>query len=366
MKLKLPDFEAILTSIREHPVVAAGIQWTKEKSLPGFFGVPIYDVVVFVVNEAQRDDLFTRANSIAFSFFLSLFPSILTIFTLVPFFLDALEIWVPEVSDFNITLYEEIQQIMPGQAGDYLFGFVTEITEKPQVGLLSFGFLLAIYFSSNGMLAMMQSFEKLYTQTFRRRSVFRKRIVAIMLTGVLGLLLVASAVFVILGDVLISSLTDFVNLSQFSAVLISATRWVIILALYYFTIGTLFRYGAATYRRFGYFSPGVTLAAVLSLISSIAFSFYIDGFNKYDTYNKFYGSIATIIIVMLWLQLNSLILLIGFELNASIAVNRDIKDSIDDEDEILDEAVASSEERRAAHDFTLADRVQGIVPLEEE
>ncbi|MEL6274746.1 MAG: YhjD/YihY/BrkB family envelope integrity protein, partial [Bacteroidota bacterium] len=93
-----------------------------------------------------------------------------------------------------------------------------------------------------------------------------------------------------------------------------------------------YRFGAATYQRFSYFSPGVTLAAILSLLTSVAFSFYVDGFNRYDTYARFYGSIATIIIVMLWLQLNSLILLVGFELNASIAVNRDLKAIIQEEE----------------------------------
>jgi membrane protein len=96
------------------------------------------------------------------------------------------------------------------------------------------------------------------------------------------------------------------------------------LALYYITIGTLYRYGASTIKKFSYFSPGVTLATVLSLATSVAFSFYIDGFDRYDTYIKFYGSIATIIIVMLWLQFNAFILIIGFELNAAIAVRRDL------------------------------------------
>ena len=86
----------------------------------------------------------------------------------------------------------------------------------------------------------------------------------------------------------------------------------------------VYRFGAATIVRFSYFSPGVTLAAILSLLTSVAFSFYIDGFNRYDTYTKFYGSIATVIIVMLWLQLNCLILIIGFELNAAIAVSRNL------------------------------------------
>ena len=134
------------------------VAWSKERSLPGFFKVPIYDVVVFVFNEIRRFDLIIRANGIAYSFFLSLFPSILTLFTFAPFLLDLFTKWIPELAHFNEVVEEEIQRVMPGQAGDMLFDFIHDITHQPRVGLLSFGFVLAIYFASNGMLAMMSSF----------------------------------------------------------------------------------------------------------------------------------------------------------------------------------------------------------------
>ncbi|MEO0873649.1 MAG: YihY/virulence factor BrkB family protein [Bacteroidota bacterium] len=293
--------------------------------MPGFFRVPIYDVVVFVINEIQRFDLFTRANSIAYSFFLSLFPSILTLFTLVPFLFSFLLHLIPELGNFNAILEQEISKVMPGQAGGLVFDFVHDVTSKPRVGLLSFGFVLAIYFSSNGMLAMMRSFEKSYSDTFRRRTGFKKRMVAIGLTFLVSLLVISSVVFIILGSMFIGWITELVNLTTFGAFAVGLLRWVAILMLFYFGIAVLYRYGSATHRRFSLFSAGTTLATVLCMLSSIAFSFYIDEFNRYDTYHKFYGSIGTFIIIMLWIQINSLILLIGFELNAAIAVNRDLK-----------------------------------------
>lgn len=324
LKLKRPNPTSWARYFREHPLWLGLLKYSKENSFIGFHGVPIYDVVVFVVNEVQRDDLFTRANSVAFSFFLSLFPSLLTIFTLLPFALDVLVVWFPSLATFNDVLYEEIKRVMPGQAGDILYGFVQEITTSPKLGLLSFGFLLALYFSSNGMLAMMQAFEKSYVKTFKRRNFLRKRLIAAGLTLLVGLFIVASTTLVILGDSILGWLTEMTNLTGATTVMIDVLRWLIMLILYYAVIGTIYRYGAATIKRFSYFSPGVTLATVLSLATSVAFSFYVDGFNRYDTYTKFYGSIATIIIVMLWLQLNALILIIGFELNAAIAVRRDL------------------------------------------
>lgn len=331
MKIKRPDISAWLEYIRTHPLWVGNLRYLQENSLPGFHGVAIYDVIVFVINEVKRDDLFTRANSVAFNLFLSIFPSLLTLFTLTPFVLGLLIHWFPALADFNKVLYSEIKQIMPGQAGDTLFGFIQEITNSPRLGLLSFGFLLAIYFSSNGMMALMQAFEKSYVKTFRQRNFLKKRLIAAGLTLLVGLFLVASTVFVILGDAILSWMTDLIKWSNGTAILVSLLRWFIMLSLYYVVIGTIYRYGAATIKRFSYFSPGVTLATVLSLATSVAFSFYVDGFNRYDTYTKFYGSIATIIIVMLWLQLNAFILIVGFELNAAIAVRRDLRQTEEEE-----------------------------------
>lgn len=324
MKFKLPDIAAYGEYLRNHPVWVGFVTYTQENSFLGFQGVPIYDVAVFVYNEAMRDDLFTRANSVAFSFFLSLFPSLLTLFTLLPFVFDVAVRWYPELENFNATLDDEISRVMPGQAGEFVLAFVQEITNSPRIGLLSFGFLLALYFSSNGMIALMQAFEKSYVKTFKRRNLVRKRLIATGLTLLVGLFIVASVVFVILGDSIIYWFSNWADLAGVTSFFIGLLRWVVMLILYYVTIGTIYRYGAATIRKFSYFSPGVTLAAILSLATSVAFSFYIDGFDRYDTYIKFYGSIATIIIFMLWLQFNALILIIGFELNAAIAVRRDL------------------------------------------
>lgn len=287
--------------------------------------MPIYDVVVFVINEIRRFDLFTRANSIAYSFFLSLFPSLLTLFTLTPFLLGYLSRIIPELSNFNSILQEELARIMPGQAGGIVFEFVTDVTTTPRVGLLSFGFVLAVYFSSNGMLAMMQSFEKTYPNTFKRRGEFKKRGIAILLTALIGTLVIASVIFIVVGGQLITWLTNFVHLTQLGTLSLNLIRWLAIIMVFYFGIAVLYRYGSATHKRFPVFSAGTTLATVLSILSSLAFSIYIDEFNKYDSYYKFYGSIGTIIIIMLWIQINSLVLLIGFELNAAIAINRDLK-----------------------------------------
>lgn len=335
--------EAIRDWIVTNPLLVALLDWAKTHSLPGFFKVPIYDVVVFVLREAQRFSLSIRANSIAFSFFISLFPAILALFTLVPYFSNIIYSFLPGDEDYVTILVEEIDRIIPGVdvnitnqeelegsiEGNIFTQTLRDIVEKPRYGLLSLGFLLAIYFASNGMIAMMQGFEKSYDRTFKKRSNFRKRGIAIGLTFLLGFLLIASVVLIILGNSIINWLDAYINFDSFVHTSLSLLRWTVFILLFYTGISMIYRYGAPTKRRFSFFSPGTTLAASLSILSSVLFSFYVENFSQY---NRLYGSIGTVIILLLWLQINAFTLLIGFELNASIAVNRDLKDIKDEED----------------------------------
>ena len=294
-------------------------------SFPGFFKVPIYEVIVFIQNELKRNDLFTRSYAIAYNFFLSIFPSLIAFFTLIPIFKWAFIQYLPEGENFDAYLRTEIQRILPGVTGERLFSFVDDITNNPRFGLLSVGFIFAIYFASNGMISLMRGFDKSYNKSFKSRNAFEKRFIAIGLTFLIGVLLIAAVVLIILGEFLLGVLNDFIPLDQFTNISIQLLRWLAILLVFYMGIALIYRYGAAAKRKFAIFSPGATLATILCIISSLAFSFYV---NEFNTYNELYGSLGAIIALMLWIQINSLILLIGFELNASIAVNRDLKKQI--------------------------------------
>lgn len=328
--MNIPTLEDIERYINEHPMVIGLISWAKRRSFPGFFKVPLWDVLVFLYNEIQRDDLFVRANAVAFSLFLSLFPSLIALFTLFPLFYNLILQYVPGMEDFDLYLESEIRSIVPGDSGDAIVLFIEDITTNPRFTLLSFGFIFAIYFASNGMLALLRGFEKTYASTFRRRSIIRKQGVAVGLLFLVAILLLFSVIFLILGNLIIEWFVDWSELDSIGIALIYLTRWIVILSVVYIGISAIYRFGAATILRFKWFSPGATLATIISILTSVAFSFYVEQFN---TYNKLYGSIGTIIALMLWIQLNVLVLLIGFELNASIAVNRDLKKEIRDTEE---------------------------------
>lgn len=294
------------------PFVQRLIGWSKRHSLPGFKGVPLYDVFMFVYGELQRQTLVIRANAVAFSFFLSLFPALIALFSLAA--------QIPLYERFETELMLYIDSVVPTEAGRQLKEIIKDIT-RSNTQALSLGVVLALYFASNGMMTMMHSFEKSHLKSYKKRSPWRKRLIAIGLTLQMGLLLVASVGLIILGNLLIDWAADFFNLSQQTGLLLKSFRWLVILLLFYLGIAIIYRYGPSLRRKLQLVTPGTTLATLLSILSSLLFSLYID---KFDTYNRLYGSIGAIIVLMLWIQINAFILLIGYELNASIAVNRDL------------------------------------------
>jgi membrane protein len=292
--------------------------WAKTVSFPGFFKVPLWDVMSFSLKEFQRFDLMIRANAVSFSFFLALFPSLISLFTLTPFLKNFLLGFLPADYSFDVYLQLEIQKIMPGIAGDRLFAFIEDITTQPRIGLFSFGFLSAIFFASNGILALIRGFEKDEMPSFLQWNMLKKRIVAMLLTFLIGGLVIISVVLVIMGSWLTDLWVTYTGSDKSLTFVLNISRWLVIIGLFYTCISLIYRFGAATRKRFRFFTPGSALATILCLGSSLVFSYYV---NQFNTYNELYGSIGTIIVLMLWIQLNTLSILIGFELNASILIH---------------------------------------------
>ena len=307
------------TYLTNLPIVGRLTNWAKAKPFPRSQGVPVYDVLVFLYNEVFRNPmLMTQANAIAFSFFMSFFPAFIILFSLIPF--------LPiNKNDILNQIQFGINEIMPNQTGDDIFKTIKAFLKTKRTDFLSIGFVLAIYFSSNGLMALMKSFEKNHV-VFKKRNVWEKRVRAIGMTFMLGILLFISTVLVILGNTLFDWLFKLAKLSSFTAVFLHILRWIIVVGALYFGIAIIYRFGVAMRRKLNFFSPGASVATILSLISSIFFSFYVDNFGNY---NKIYGSFVAGIVMLLWLQLNAIILIFGFELNAAIAVHRDLLSKTD-------------------------------------
>lgn len=287
------------------------IEWTKGCVLPGFSPLPLYTVATFFFREIKRDSLLNKASSLAYTFMLAIFPAIIFLFTLIPY--------IPKKIGFQEQLMSLLALVLPNNAYLAFETTLNEIVNIQNGSLLSIGFLLSIFFSTNGVHKLMVAFNK-SSLTAETRTWLKQRIVAIILTFILALSVIICIAAMAMGEYLLFYLQKQLHYKggiTFFAV--QFTRWTLLGFLYFITVSILYRYGPAHSKKWKLFSAGSWLATILAFLTIWGFSFYI---NHFGSYNKVYGSIGTLIVVMIWLYLNSLILLIGFELNASVDVSK--------------------------------------------
>lgn len=287
-------------------VVKWVIRGSQHWKLPGFDGVTLYDVVLFFEKQVEKVGLSERAAAISYNFIMAIPPTCLFFFTLIP----QLPFVNNETLQFQIRTL--IRDIIPApEYNAQIISFVDSFFESSRVGLLSFGFLLLIFFASNGMMGIMRSFNKEYIG-FQKRTDFQLRITAIKLTFILlGLLFLTLILLGMQGFVL-----RWLGIEQnWLIALINFSRWVFILALVFYAIAFIYKFAPAIPKKWKLNSPGSILATTLCVLATFTFSLFVNNFGKY---NALYGSIGTIIVLMTIIYINSLVLLIGYELNISI------------------------------------------------
>ena len=274
--------------------------------LPFFDGLPLYDVAIFFWKGIVDGAISTRASAIAFNFILAIFPAIIFVFTLIPY--------IP-VAHFQQQLLNLLQSILPHNAFLAIEGTIENIVTQPRGGLLSFGFLAAFFFSTNGIVSVIVAFNGTI-HAIETRSWINQRLVALILAVILTFLTTFSVALITLSQTLTKFLVKNGYLqSNLTYYLLLGGKWLIICALFFFSYAFLFYLAPARRTKFRFISAGGTLATILTIITTIGFSYYINNFGQYNT---LYGSIGTLVVVMLSFYFNSLILLIGFELNVSI------------------------------------------------
>jgi len=274
--------------------------------LPFFDGMPLYDVAIFFWKGIVDGAISTRASAIAFNFILAIFPAIIFVFTLIPY--------IP-IAHFQQQLLNLLQSILPHNAFLAIEGTIENIITQPRGGLLSFGFFAAFFFSTNGIVSVITAFNGTI-HAIETRSWINQRLVALVLAIILTFLITLSVALITLSQTLTKFLvkSGFLQ-SNLTYYLLLGGKWFIICALFFFTSAFLFYLAPARRTKFRFISAGGTLATLLMIITTIGFSYYINNFGKYNT---LYGSIGTLVVVMLSFYFNALILLIGFELNVSI------------------------------------------------
>lgn len=279
--------------------------YIRKISLPGFNGVPIYDVFTFFFKGITKGSLNTRASSIAFNFLLALGPAIIFFLSLIPYL---------PIKDFRSEMMEILNEIIPKNSYIALEGLLDELFMK-RGGMQIFGFLVALFFSQKGINSMIEAFNASY-HTIETRPWLQRRLISVLLVIILLLLVTIAFSLLFFSKAGIKKLVEMQIIEvDFTYYLILAGRWIIITCLTFVSISFLYYMAPVRKINWKFFSAGSTLATLLTIAASLGFSYFV---NNFAQFNKFFGSIGALVALMLWMNFNSLTLLIGFELNASI------------------------------------------------
>ena len=261
--------------------------------------ISLYQIIELYFLGIIKGTLATRASSIAFSFFMAMFPFLIFVLNLIPFF---------PVANIEDTFSSFFLSVAPTEAQDFLNGVLYDIQSKPRGGLLSSTFLLSIFFMGNGVNAIFGGFSESIHVSLSRHFI-KQYVYAVGVGVLLGLIFLISIAGYLFFELWVAKIFDFG---------FELNPWIRLLFFFgmaYLVSSILFYFG--THRGFSsFFSAGALATTFLFALTSFGFGVYLDNFAQY---NQLYGSIGAILILMLYIWLNAIVLLLGFELNASIA-----------------------------------------------
>lgn len=288
--------------------------WMKKITFKRFGNLSLYKFTKIFLHNIHEDEIFDRANSVAYNFILAIFPTIIFLFTLIPY----VTVYFPEITNESIIAF--IGDFAPSNMTEVISGTVLDIVNNQRGGLLTFGFVFALWLATNGMVALMRAFNACY-RTVDRRNFFRTRLTATGLTIMLAIVVFMAILLLVVGQIVINYLTTHVhdlaklNLDDLSIYFILMLRFLVIFIVFFITISCIYYFGPAVHYNWNFFSVGSLLAALACIGITYGFSYYVANFGSY---NKVYGSIGTLIAMMVWIQLMTMVLLFGYEVNASL------------------------------------------------
>ena len=274
--------------------------------VPGFEGVPLYDVLVYFIRGFTQVNLIDRAAAVAFYVFLALFPTILFLFTLIPYF---------PLQGFTVSVLEALQSILPPGTYESVASTINEIMSIEHGGLMSIGLLLAFYFSTSAVSSFFRGFN-MGDKEFGQISFMKLQIYSILVMLMFVALLLLSIVLITVGQKILPLLFTKMHLYKgITVFLINLIRWLIVIFALIVAMSLLYHFGNPHAKKFKLFTPGSLLFTGLFIIGTVLFNFYI---SNISTYNLLYGSIGGLIIFVIWIYFNCILILIGYELNKSI------------------------------------------------
>jgi len=273
----------------------------------GFEGLTLYTVANFFIDGLKEGALSTRAAAIAFRLFLAFFPAILIMLSLIPL--------VP-ISDFQDNLFDLIESGLPGDTFQLFETTIEDLILNKHNQVLSLSFLVGLFFASNSINAILVGFNG-SVNLQRTGGVIKTRLFSLAVLFVMAVVVVISMALITLSGYIFDYGLQVIDLNDgLAQFLIGVVKYLIIIFLIYSVITLLYNVGNLDTKKFKYFSAGATLTTFFFLLTTFGFAIYL---NNFGNYNELYGTLGTLVVLLIWLNFNCLILLLGFELNTSIS-----------------------------------------------
>ena len=307
MRIKFSDIKEYFITLRDR--LESVLRLVK---LPGFQGVPLYDVMVYFIRGFTQVNLIDRAAAVAFYVFLAIFPTILFLFTLMPYL---------PLQGLTQNVLEALQSFLPPGTYESAASTINQIMSIEHGGLMSIGLLLAFYFSTSAISSFFRGFN-MGDKEFGQVSFIKIQVYSILVMIMFVLLLLMSIALITVGQrILPIFFTKIHFYNSFVVLLINILRWIIVIFALMIAMSLLYYFGNPRAKKFKLFTPGSFLFTGMFIVGTILFNFYI---SNISTYNLLYGSIGGLIIFVIWIYFNCILILIGYELNKSIAKAQDI------------------------------------------
>jgi len=272
----------------------------------GFSGLSVKEVGVRFIKAITTFSVNSRASAVAFCFFLAMFPAIIFVFTVIPYL---------PIENFSEKLMDFLAGIMPEYAFDTISSTIEDITTRKSASLLSFGFIASLYFAKSGFATMISTFNETVNAT-EKRSWIKVEIISLLLVLIIVFFMSITIGLITFSETIFFYLkTQIEQMSTVIEYLYQIAHWILSISFFYFAVAVLYYLAPTKKDRFRFFSLGAAISTVLCILLVIGFSYYI---NNFGAYNKLYGSIGTLIALLVLIRFTALILIIGFELNASI------------------------------------------------
>ncbi len=294
------------------PVIRILVQFLKRFKLPGLEGLSFYDLIELYVIGIARGALTARASAIAFSFFTALFPFLLFVLIVIPY--------IP-IEGFKVEFLEFLESFLPPTTSDFFFDNIFgNIEQNKRGGLLSSVFVLSIALMANGVNAVFSGFESSYHEQLTR-NVFKQYIFALGIALILALLLIITIAVLgyfeiyVIQEILEALRDREYDVDADGVLWYNIAKYIFFVIMVYLATATLYYFGTQEGRDSKFLSVGALFTTFLIILTSFLFGVYIENFSQY---NKLYGSIGALLILLLYLWLNANILLLGYELNASL------------------------------------------------